>query len=162
IEDGIINKAGTFLFTSVGDATFNYEATEEGWYVISSSPTVDGLPVYQEGGETPERMRRYTTPFRVWEKTGDSNIEYLVIDGAQVEGEYRPVIKWNQLAGANSFIIEVVSNNKIYIIDTSEARNDDRGIVFSDYSIILPLSIATLEQTFSVRVKQKNGVYCDK
>ncbi len=162
IEDGIINKAGTFLFTSVGDATFNYEATEEGWYVISSSPTVDGLPVYQEGGETPERMRRYTTPFRVWEKTGDSNIEYLVIDGAQVEGEYRPVIKWNQLAGANSFIIEVVSNNNIYIIDTSEARNDDRGIVFSDYSIILPLSIATLEQTFSVRVKQKGGVYCDK
>lgn len=165
IEDSIIDKSRTqanFLFTSINNNTFNYEATAEGWYILSGSPTLEGLPVYETVGGEKREMVRYTTPFRIWEKVGDSNIEYLVIDGAKVETEYRPVIKWNQLGGVNSFIIEVVSNNQIYIIDTGEARYDNRGIIFSDYSVILPLDMATLEQNFSVRVKQKGGIYCDK
>ncbi len=164
-EDGIINKIRTdenFLFTSTNNNTFNYEATVEGWYIISGSPTLEGLPVYETVSGEKREMVRYTTPFRVWDKVGDSNIEYLIIDGAKVDTEYRPVIKWNQLGGVNSFVIEVVNENQIYIIDTQEARYDIRGIVFSDYSIILPLSMATLEQNFSVRIKQKGGVYCDK
>ncbi|MDD4315803.1 MAG: Ig-like domain-containing protein [Clostridia bacterium] len=162
IVDCLINKQGDYVFTTNRNAVFNYEATEAGWYVLSSTATFGGLPVYENIGGVDQQMVRYSTPFRIWQKQGESNIEYLVVDGAKAGTEYRPVIKWNQLGGVNSFVVEVVTGGGIYIIDTGDRENDTRGIVFSDYSIILPLSMATLEQTFSVRVKQKGGVYCEK
>ena len=128
--------------------------------MISSSPTLDGLPVTVIVDGESQRMIEYSPPFTVWEKEDRSQINYLIVDGVMADvGDYRPVIKWGQLGGANNFVIEVFSNNQIYLIDTLEKKADDRGIVFGDYSVVLPPEIATLSQDFSVRVKKRDGVY---
>lgn len=159
-NEEIVNLNGQYIGTSVGDEPFNFATDIPGNYVISSSPTLDGLPVTVIVDGESQRMIEYSPPFTVWEKEDRSQINYLIVDGVMVDvGDYRPVIKWGQLGGANNFVIEVFSNNQIYLIDTLEKKADDRGIVFGDYSVVLPPEIATLSQDFSVRVKKRDGVY---
>ncbi len=162
IEDKLVNIDGSYVGTSVGDEPFHYETSNPGTYVLSSTPTLDGLPVtIIEDGQS-YRMIEYTEPFTVWEKEDRPKVSYLIVDGVMVDEEdYRPLIKWGQLGGINNYVIEVFSNNRIYLIDTLEQDFDDTGIIYRDYSIVLPPEIATFSQDFSVRVKKQGGVYCD-
>ncbi len=149
-----------FVGTTAGNNPFNYDThiKGEGKYVLIAKPMIDGVGVFIDG----EEVKEHTQPFAVWPKTGKTDIYYLTVDGAFIEGEYRPVIKWNAVGGANSFIVEVSRDRQVHIIDTTDAENEDLGIISRDYSVVLPLSIATLEQDFSVRVKQKGGIFSDK
>lgn len=158
--DGIMSSI--LVGTTKGNSPFNYQLTANGWYVLSSTPTVNGLHIYTEVDGVSTILREYTEPFQVWDKDSNTDIEYILIDGAKVNNEYRPVIKWNPTAGVNSYIIELLSDDQIYIIDTTQANKDNSGIVYRDYSIILPLTIATFKEDFSVRIKSRGGIFSEE
>ncbi len=159
--DEITQEIGERIFVSTTsrNSVFTYETTQAGTYILSCTPTLNNLPVSEDGPDaTPVPMRRYTEPFRVWALEEETDVDYILIDGALINDEYRPVIKWNALGGTNNFIIELNVDNKVYLIDTAE-KDLEEEIVYRDYSIVLPLTMATLEQDFSVRIKKSGGVY---
>lgn len=153
---------GVLISTTVKDEALIYSATEEGYYVISAIPTVDGALVTSIVDGSTVIMREYTQPFRIWNKSGVSNIFDIAVDGITIGGSLFTAIRWNAVGGLNNFVIEVECGGKAYIIDTQKGDTEGYGISFLDNAIALPQTMANLSKDITVRVKQIGGVYSER
>ena len=84
-----------------------------------------------------------------------SSVQQITIEGIG-RSSYRPYLKWNEVEGNPLYVVELTkSDGSVVIIDSQE----DSGAVFGSNYCYLPTDIVTLNDAFSVRVKQKNGFY---
>ncbi len=88
----------------------------------------------------------------------DSRVSDLVIEGGQYMGENLLYVHWAPCAGVNRYEAELVfyDDNRVVILDSA-----DKSIVFGDNYFYIPSKVAGFADKFSVRVKQKDGVYSD-
>ena len=85
-----------------------------------------------------------------------SSIETVSIEGIGRENPYQVYIKWNNVDANPSYIVELTySDGTVSIIDSAE-QSDNR---FGSNYVYLSQSAATLNDIFSVRIKQKKGLF---
>lgn len=127
------------VYNHVGKLIRVYEAED------SLAPQADDLVDFD---------RADSHPFAV---TSKSRVEGLVIEGGQYMGENLLYVHWSPCAGVNRYEAELVfDDNRVVILDSA-----DRSIVFGDNYFYVPSEVAGFSDKFSVRVKQKDGVYSD-
>ena len=107
-----------------------------------------------QAGDLVDFDRAEAYPFAV---ISDSRVANLVIEGGQYMGENLLYAHWSPCAGVNRYEAELVfDDNRVVILDSA-----DRSIVFGDNYFYIPSEVAGFTDKFSLRVKQKDGVYSD-
>lgn len=147
---------GVFLKTTVKDTDFTYPADNAGDFVISAIPTVAGKPVTITEGGTLTVRAGYSQRFTVWDSTAESNVTDVRIKAVERNGESLSYVVWSAVGGVDSYTVEITVGADAYIFTTGE---DKYGEVFSGRTLTIPSSIASVDEDFSVRVKQNGGFY---
>lgn len=127
-----------------GDGTIlvpdlSYMLDRVGTYEIKAEAVVKGVAsgVFSE-----------TVTIKVEERPDGNDVNGLYIDGTRVDGTAYPLVKWYPLPYQTGYTVEVECDGKVTTM-TSESH---RGY-FGSNSVYLPLSAASLDKDFSVRVK---------
>ncbi len=85
---------------------------------------------------------------------------YSAIESVSIEGigrdSYSVYLKWNDVDGSSSYIVELtLEDGSVILLDSAKNDGNDFGSNFA----IISQSVVTLKDIFSVRIKQKSGLY---
>ncbi|MBO4539960.1 MAG: hypothetical protein J5781_06745 [Clostridia bacterium] len=87
----------------------------------------------------------------------NSRVEGVVIEGSQYMGENLLYVHWSPCAGVNRYEVEMIFEDKsMVILDSAE-----NVAVFGDNYFYIPSSVAGFDDKFSLRIKQKDGLYSE-
>ena len=101
------------------------------------------------------RLSNYRYDYAV---NNDIAINYLIIDGVNKAENNFVNIHWNLLGASASYVVEIIKENgEIYWINSS-----DNPEYFGANFVNIPQEIITLSDKFSVRVKQKGGLFSER
>lgn len=139
-ETEVLNRApaeqgdGTIL---VPDLSYIFDKV--GVYEIKAEAVVKGVAsgVFSE-----------TVTIEVEERPDGNDVNGVYIDGTRIDGTAYPLVKWYPLPYQTGYTVEVECDGKVTTM-TSESH---RGY-FDSNSVYLPLSAASLDKDFSVRIK---------
>lgn len=117
----------------------SYMLDRVGTYEIKAEAVVKGVAsgVFSE-----------TVAIEVEERPDGNDVNGVYIDGTRIDGTAYPLVKWYPLPYQTGYTVEVECDGKVTTM-TSESH---RGY-FDSNSVYLPLSAASLDKDFSVRVK---------
>ena len=87
----------------------------------------------------------------------NSRVADVVIEGSQYMGENLLYVHWSPCAGVNRYEAELIFEDKSMVIFDS-AQNT---AVFGDNYFYIPSSVAGFDDKFSLRIKQKDGIYSE-
>lgn len=178
-ESGNRLGGSTFVGNSVHGKEFYYSLTSNGRIEIVALAMLEGV-VATVGGQPFEGS---TGVVRVFGAYSDSeyaedmikgnNYDYhyavsniqkvnnIVIDGIKISrnNENLVNIHWGISEKNPSYVVEIIKDNgAIYLLDSAV---DDKG-VFGDRYAHIPKDIVTLDDNFSVRIKQKGGMFSER
>lgn len=90
--------------------------------------------------------------------SNNQKISNLIIEGVNKNNQNLVNIHWNATSNSPSYVVEIIKKNgNIYLLDSAVDTT-----IFGDYYVYVPNTIVTLEDSFSVRVKQKGGLFSER
>lgn len=90
-------------------------------------------------------------------ESGAVSVDELYIEGAALNGEVVPYLKWTVTGGTDAFLIEITDGNgNMRILDSADSSS---GCLFGPNYCFISSSVITLDSVFSVRIKEKGGLY---
>lgn len=110
----------------------------------------DGAPLVPEGREFDDfRPRRF------------SEIRNARIEALKIGDEVRPHVRWDTPEGIPTYAAEVKFGDAVLILDSEKSQADNRGAIFVSNGVLLGgPDLPGPEDDFSIRIKQKNSLYC--
>lgn len=85
---------------------------------------------------------------------------YPAVESVAIEGigrdDYSVYLKWNNVEGSPSYVVEITYEDGSVALCDSAAKT---GNVFGSNFVYLSPDVVTLKDIFSVRIKQKSGLY---
>lgn len=173
------------LFSTSQTETFYYQPEKAGFYrllvtsstggVLTTIRTGDGnkreqyqyvgkvLRVYESGAMLEEKagstdLVDFSDPeaYR-FEVSTASRVSDVVIEGCYYLGENLLYVHWTPCYGVDRYIVELTfEDGTVRILDSA-----DKEAVFGPNYLYIPQEIADFDSKFSLRIKQKDGVFSD-
>ena len=179
-DDGSFDEDNKVLYKDTGLNEDFYYTLNKGVYriIVTASIAGVGATVIENGEYVPYEY--VSEPIRVYGETekdlpqandllgtGTENLEFAIknycnIEGACIEGmyyndDYAVYISWDNVAGVGAYIVELTyADGTVKIIDSANETDD---AVFGNNYCYLYGSIASLNDEFTVRIKQKGSLY---
>lgn len=154
-----------------GDS-FLYPLNGTGNFIISSRAViegvvarVDGEPFYYEtevihvydGIKTDAAVANDLVPKgSSYAVNNVTDVTEFVVSGVDSDGE-KVIVKWQPIEGSiPSYVVEVVKEDGTILFFDSDGNG---AATFGNEYVVLPASAVTLQDKFSVRIKEKGGVF---
>ena len=172
-EQGHAVSAARVIGVASNASRFSYKLNVAGHYVISSRAVSGGVVARVDG----EEFVAKSDVIHVYDKTAAdaadpsdlvpegsryaaTTVAYVqepVISAIDSDGE-KVLVKWTPASGVASYVVEVTaSDGEIFLLDSD---GKDKSCFGNNY-VVIPSSIVTPEQKFSIRVKRKGGAFSE-
>ncbi|NCA91807.1 hypothetical protein EOM82_00950 [bacterium] len=175
-EEGNRTSGSVFVGSSVQGDNFYYPLTSNGNIELVALAMLDGVVAKANGvpfegstgiirvygsspdGEYESDIINFTNQKYDYAVNNNVAVNYLIIDGVNKAEEMFVNIHWNLLGASSAYVVEIIKENgDIYLIDSA-----DNPEYFGANFVNIPEDIVRLSDKFSVRVKQKGGLFSER
>lgn len=175
-ENGVVDESTKKYIGSVGEGQrFRYPLNEAGTYKIFAEAILNGV-VAQVGGQNfgcytdvvkvygvgqtlipgPEDILTGDKIYDRYRSTGNTDVENVDIEGVTVDEENRVLVRWTPVGGVCAYLVEIIKSDGSIVMMDSDGRD---VAAFGNNYVVIPTDYATLDDSFTIRIKHKGGEF---